>query len=262
MNTAALGYWNDRKSATLDEGEFWCVIDIETEPDLEAAEAVRPDFAALAREAAIGNRKDPEKIAQFYADKEIELRLAWQSRLALSPFTGRMVALLVGKPGYSEILFADEVAGGEKALVQRAIWHIAREKRVIGHNITGFDIPFVLGRAWIHGLDVPPGAMPDWRGYFPARIWDTCAWTQKIFGERFRLDRLCQIFGLPTKPLPPGEKNSANFGQWPRDVQREYAEHDLRVTTEVARRMGLIGFMGGGRAADATSTATEGKMGR
>jgi len=115
--------------------------------------------------------KDEEKIrANIESQRE-----KWVDDAALSPITGEILAAVwVDVDGMVMIADADEI--GERELIQQILVKISEGNmgshyKVAGFNISEFDIPWLIRRAWHHGISLPTGLikargkwldLPDW----------------------------------------------------------------------------------------------------
>jgi uncharacterized protein YprB with RNaseH-like and TPR domain len=90
---------------------------------------------------------------------------------ALDALTGRIVCIglrLDSGTQITELAISDE----DESAILRGFWDaIAPKDVLVGHNILGFDIPFVLQRSWIH--DIRPSRHLDLRRYYTCDIVDT-----------------------------------------------------------------------------------------
>lgn len=220
------------------------ILDIETEPlPLAEIQHLMPTFSAPS------NWKDEAKIA---ANIE-EQRQAWIADAALSPLTGRICAIgyldaTIGgteAPGHVRTEIALD-ATGERDLLA-SFWEsfdtTGELHAYIGHNLHGFDVPYIVRRSWAHGLRIPYSTVfPGGRGYVnDRRFIDTmkafqCGNSRESFTG---LDRCAKFLGLPGKT----EDIGAKFGEILRtDHARAiaYLERDLRTTAAIAVVMGLI----------------------
>jgi DNA polymerase elongation subunit (family B) len=130
-------------------------LDIETCPlPAEEIEALAPEFTAPS------NYKDADKIAANIAEQ----KLAWMERAALSPMTGRVLAIGLQDSGSDEVV----IHHGEDELgILHALLADCGEVihgPLVGWNIKGFDIPFLTRRLWKYGLKAPKWwtARPGW----------------------------------------------------------------------------------------------------
>jgi len=94
----------------------------------------------------------------------------------------------------------------DKQLVKELIEDIKKYDRIVGHNVTGFDLPFIRSKAVHYRL-----RFPHYRSLF---VTDTL----KIMWKRFRLKSAslgnsCKYFGIPAKETP------FEFGLWIEAVQ-------------------------------------------
>ena len=116
--------------------------------------------------------------------------------------------------------------------------------RIIGFNILGFDLPFLIRRSAILGVKWNKHLENDLLSYNPKCVIDLMRYWQ--FGDRrhyVSLKVLCGAFGIPVKEGPVNGKNFHEY--WNGDhVQRQLAIHyneaDVGATRELAKRMGIM----------------------
>ena len=203
-----------------------CYFDIETGPvDEDELLAIEPVHEPPK------NFRDPDKIRDAIAEKS----RAWRDKAALSPLTGQVLAIGWRIDGKSEFL----VGMDEMAILQRW-WEVYSDHRPaywVGHNIIGFDVPYLIRRSWKYGLSLPIEVMAS-RGPSP-EIWvDTMnIWSCGAYGPegRVSLDNLAQFLGV-------GRKNGsgANFAQLLRgnkDEALDYLNNDLVLTEKVYEKI-------------------------
>jgi hypothetical protein len=205
------------------------VIDIETGPAHdEALELVMPEFKAPS------NYKDPEKIEASIASQKEE----WKARAALSPVTGRVLALGLMRDADNPKF----ITGPESDLLEAA-WDALSGGLCLGHLVIGFcsnrfDIPFLVRRSWALGVKVPGFIFRD--GYRLSNLFVDIMDVYQC-GDRsatINLDTLAKLLGLPGK-----NGNGADFARLlseNREAAIAYLENDLRVTWSVAERLGII----------------------
>jgi len=206
------------------------IFDIETGPlPREKIAHLIPEFTAPS------NYKDPDKIAANIAEQQA----AWYAKAALHPMTGYVAA--IGMYGVGGPL--NLVAIEEDAMIGY-FWNIYGAfddmNQFVGHNIQGFDIPFLICRSWALGIKVPPTVMSG-RYLNDRRFIDTmkafqCGNHQEKF---FGLDAVSKFFGLGGKTDPIG----ATFAEvlaTDRPRALAYLAEDLEITRAVADRMGLL----------------------
>lgn len=110
--------------------------------------------------------------------------------------------------------------------------------RAVGHNIIGFDLPYLIRSSIYNGVKVPSHLTPiGSKGgkYFPSLFIDTM---QLIgageWGYRMGLDRLAKVLGLDGK-----NGNGKDFYKLNRPEQEDYLENDLRVTRAVFKKLNI-----------------------
>ena len=108
---------------------------------------------------------------------------------------------------------------------------------VCGHNIAGFDLPFLKHRSIIHGVKPPLSMLKAMN----AKPWDGCiADTMLMWSsdsqKRVSMDKLCKAFGLAGKGDFDG---SMVADTWPTDPHKviEYCKDDVRRTREIYKRL-------------------------
>jgi predicted PolB exonuclease-like 3'-5' exonuclease len=200
------------------------VFDVETSPATpEVLERVKPSFKAAR------NLKDPDKIAAAIAEKETD----WREGAALDATTATV--LCVGVLDGPSTMIID----GPEREILRMFWQWTQERitageHVVGFNIYGFDLPMLIRRSWILGVNIP-------RAIRKGRYWNDNlidvmdVWTCGNRDQRISLDNLSKALGI-------GEKNGngKDFAAlWERDRLEAvaYLKQDLNLTRKVAERV-------------------------
>lgn len=209
---------------------FVLYLDLETE-GREDAESFAPEFRADAR------IKDPDKVKADLDGK----RKDWLAAAALRGMTGRI--LVAGVATDDEPVRIIE--GEEKAIISEVLELLrkvlAKGGRVFGFNILGFDMPFLVQRAYAHGLTVPKTLYQVWRGRWQwhDNVIDlqpvVLAGQQDIKG--YSLGNIAKWLGI-------GEKtgNGADFAKLYREDKASalaYATKDVELTRYLAERVGI-----------------------
>jgi hypothetical protein len=222
---------------------------------------------------AIGNLKDQskidDKIAKAREAHELAVssynanRLAlakqhfaaFKDKAALDATTGRVLAIgfQSGDDGpTSRGKFAiEDGKGDEAALLAAAFWAkyakcrttAGGPRKLVGANILQFDLPFLIRRSWILGVDVP-ATVRNGR-YFDQLFVDVReVW---LCGQRWgecsssSLDSMSRALGVGAK-----NGNGADFAKlWSgtadeRNQAVEYLKNDLALTAAVAKRLGVV----------------------
>lgn len=201
-------------------------FDIETgkAPDYDN---YRPVFEAKA------NLTDPKKIE---ADIE-EKRLKWESKLALSAVTGRVIVA-----GFFDGEKTTVLEGDEKNVIEKTLSVIADEitqgNRIVGHNIHGFDLPFIIRRAMKHRLRVPFSLLPAKGRYWDERLVDTqVRWANGQREEYISLDELAKFLGVGEKTGSGAEFEALYASD--KAAALEYLANDLKLTRLCYDAMGV-----------------------
>ncbi|HEY6327690.1 MAG TPA: ribonuclease H-like domain-containing protein [Blastocatellia bacterium] len=108
---------------------------------------------------------------------------------------------------------------------------------IVGHNVAGFDLPFIYQRCLVNGVVTKP--VVDFTGYNPPGIYDTMR--RWFFGDRGRvsLDDLAWALGIESSKTDEadGSRVWELYGAGRLAEVREYNLRDVRVTRKVYERM-------------------------
>jgi len=225
--------------------------DIETGPLPEPELSERlPAFDAGA--VKLGNLKDPEKIAAKIAEAKAEHEAETVGKAALSALTGRVLAIGYRSEKATVIAHVDSEAfehTGEAGLIcqfwRRYLKAKHDRRNMVGHNIAGFDVPFLIRRSWLLGVDVPDGIFDsNWR-YLDRTFIDTMQrWQAGNYRDTFvGLDRLGKALGLggKTEGVDGGDFSRLYFGTPDERAKAlEYLIRDVDLTWLVAQRLGIV----------------------
>lgn len=227
-------------------------IDIETIPCQRAdlLEQLRTDMngellEALATVKAPGNYKDADKIAEYISTTQMKLRSEhdWKvqnaiERTALDGALGQVFCIGLAIDNEDPM-----VIEGEERKQLAHLWAILRDRHngssgtrpiVIGHNVAGFDIPFLWKRSIIHN-EPPPFWFPRNPKPWSEAIFDTMS--QWDANNRISMDRLCRSLGIPGK----GEISGKDV--WPLvqaghgDEVIAYCRDDVHRTRKIFHRL-------------------------
>ena len=262
---------------TYKGGSF--VFDIETMPLDEAtireraAPFVPPEHPGEFdhKSVKVGNLKDPAKIqakideaefahsqaVQFYQTDCIKLEEAYWNktieRAPLCPNLGRVLAIGIGlADGTNHYLCLNDATDANEAGMLDQWWcefylpAIKMGYEMIGHNIHDFDVPFLVRRSWMLGVDVPTSV---WHGrYLTGHFIDTihqwkCGSKMSEMTKDAGLDDLGRFLGLggKTEGMNGGDFHRLYFGTVEeRNQAMHYLANDVELTRSVARRLGLL----------------------
>lgn len=207
-------------------------FDIETEPlSPEECEIFMPDFEAPS------NYKDAVKIADNIAEQKAK----WLERAALSPLTGKVLAIGFKDDASDEITI---LHGDDEEYILRTFISNAKDVSaapLIGYNIIGFDIPFLKRRAWKYGIKVPAWwtAKAGW-GKAPMVVDLMEEWKCGDYRAAFaKLDHVAKFLGLEGKTSDSLAKNFGDVYRSDETAALEYLTRDVELVEEIYGRMFL-----------------------
>ena len=218
-------------------------FDVETIPAQDPA--IKDDLAAAV--TAPGQYKKPESIAEWLKDnRDSEAEAAWL-KTSFDGGVGHAVCIgwAIGDAPANVYRVHVNAPNGdrdaEKAMLEEFFTTLedAGHVQLVGHNIVGFDIPFLWKRAMVLGVKPPfnfPRNPKPWSELIADTmlLWDA---TQRAGGS---MDRICRLMGIPGK----GDFGGADV--WPaiRDEGiaglskvAEYCLGDVERTRAMHKRM-------------------------
>lgn len=202
------------------------IFDIETGPlSAEKLALVEPEFTAPA------NYKKPEAIEAAIAKKREE----WVERAALDATTGQILAIGYLEEGEYSVDFVNPDDNMTEADILEEFWSRVTQngwvQPVVGWNSNAFDLPFIIRRSWVHGVKFPPTIR---KGRY---LDSNCIDLMEIWGDRARLDTVAKTLGIEGKN-GEGKFFSQIFND-DQDKALDYLKNDIRVTAQVAARLGI-----------------------
>jgi 3'-5' exonuclease len=205
----------------------YIILDIETSAKPES-ELKLPEFEASKV------LKDPEKIKADIEKKKQD----YLDEGALHAERGYVLAIgLFKKDGNTIIL-----EGKPEAQILEDLWKIYDSSDgcfIIGHNLKGFDIPFLVRRSWLNDVKVPFGVING--RYLGNRFIDTMElWACGNYRETISLNNLALAFGLPGK-TGNGKDFAKQYLKGGEEKKKalDYLKNDLMMTHSVAVGMGI-----------------------
>lgn len=205
-------------------------LDIETVAlPLTEIQHLKPEFTAPA------NYKDPEKIKANIAEQESR----WLADGALSAMTGRV--LCIGMMDHGEFHYCSNDDDERSVIEHTCEWlqySIQGGGSVVGFCSRNFDVPFLIRRAFKHGIKVPPCF---WEGRFLSSqfidVSDRWACGGREPRDRVSLDNLSKFLGTGQK-LGDGKDFAA---LWVSDRPKaiDYLKRDLELTKSAYERLYL-----------------------
>ena len=206
---------------------------------------IKVDRARSEHNAAVRDYAATTEAAKVQHEADI------MGKAALSPLTGQILAI-----GYkSEKGVRLQVAAGDNLKYTEAdlisdFWALyskscAPTRKIVGHNIFGFDLPFLIRRSWANDIQVPATVIDRDRFWNERVFVDTMKkWQCGTYGEKFiKLEALSAFFGGPVKPAGIDGGMFADLIAGNQDDQKaavEYLLNDLEMTWKVAVSLGII----------------------
>jgi hypothetical protein len=215
--------------------------------------------SAKAAEKIAGKRAEHEAAIEQYdqllVNKKAEYEAGLIEKAALCAGTGCVLAIGYMMPD-GRSMIAD--GNDDEAALIRQFWSMLQaayaespQGRYIGHCIHSFDMPFLVRRSWLLGVDFPSWVLDKNRRYWHPMLVDTAAvWGCGVWGDRVSLDLLSAYFGGPRK-----NGSGADFARlWREDRKAAiaYLRRDLECTLHVATSLRLFDGLtnNGGAAGD------------
>jgi len=218
------------------------ILDVETLAMPEAEiRAKLPPFDP--NKVKLGNAKKPELVAEIIEVARMEHGNDEVANGALHATTGTLAIVGFRRSEGVKQYHIGEMT--EPQMIEAAFVNIlaAFDKGVIvsGFFIKGFDLPFIVQRAWLLGVKVPTRIFNAFKPRYPwsenivclQEVW--LAGSAAQFGTRVSLATVLRELGLPSK-----SGSGADFGAlWASDQKAalQYNADDLAVEMRLAERL-------------------------
>ncbi|AEY69721.1 putative DNA-PolB associated exonuclease [Brucella phage V_19] len=197
-------------------------FDVETIPDQSegALERAKESVKVPA------NYKNPDTIAAYIEENAQE---AWE-RTALDGWKGHVACIVM-----NDMKWMVQETWREKEMLQD-FFNRLNESTLVGHNIIGFDIPFLTKRALVLGVKLPPEHIwPRNLKPWDNRVFDTML--QLGNGKEFiSLDNLARNLGTKGKGNTTGAQVHYMWQNGLHDEIAEYCANDVRIVREIHER--------------------------
>lgn len=203
-------------------------FDVETIPDQSegALERAKESVKVPA------NYKNPDTIAAYIEENAQE---AWE-KTALDGWKGHVSCIVADGTEYK----VDNISI-EKSILNY-FFRDLKESTLVGHNIIGFDIPFLTKRALVLGVKLPPEHIwPRSLKPWDNKVFDTM--TQLGNGKEFiSLDNLARNLGIKGKGNTTGKQVHYMWQNGLHDEIAEYCADDVRIVREIHERFLSVGW--------------------
>jgi len=187
------------------------------------------------------------RIAKAKAEHEAKVATAWDDFKAKAPLDetlGRVLAIGYLREAGEEVEVKVDTRDEPELLA--TFWKMARVAKekgdhMVGHNITGFDLPWLLTRSWVHGI-ATPRVLTKGRYWDPLFIDTMTVWSVGRYRTFRSADRLAKL-------LDAGSKSGLEvegatfwkffFSETPGDREKAiaYLENDVRIEYGIAKRL-------------------------
>lgn len=207
------------------------ILDIETV-------AIDGAGALMEPASAPANYKDPEKIAAYIKEAE----KAQREKAALYPWTARIVTLGLILSDGTEVVTTCRTETDEAIALKALAKTVYRDddrfvQPLVGFNHRQYDLPVILARAMLLGVDFPALNLDRYRTPH-VDLMDKLTWYGAVPPRS--LHWYARRFGLPVDDTVKGADVAGLVaeGRW-----EDVAAHclsDVRLTRALAERMGIV----------------------
>ncbi len=216
-------------------------------------------------EVKLGNTTAPDKIKEKLRRALLTHESKYIDRAALNAETGQVLAIgiwygsnkvFVRAVGDREVdgdpLDVFEVT--EKTLLMWMWEHYDGISPLIGFNIFGFDLPFLVRRSWILGVDIPKGVRKG-RGWCYSFVDLMQEWGCGEYRKYISLGDLAKCLGVGEKS--GSGKDFQKLFEEDREKALDYLRNDLMLTKAVGERLGFPEKVDDGRTMPAGHKTSE-----
>lgn len=212
--------------------------------DLETIPCQDPAYRQKVREGikAPGNIKKPESIAQWMAENADSAVDEAVAKTSFDAAHGHIctIGFAIGE-GEIATLHAESI-DQEAGIIQSFFDAMPNMGlvRIIGHNVAGFDLRFLLCRAIVLGIPIPRAIPRDIKPWSEC-IFDTMtAWA----GARGTIgqDRLAGALGLDSKGDFDGSMVAEAWANGEHERIATYCARDIETVRNIHQRFELVGF--------------------
>ena len=217
--------------------EHVCFLDIETIPTQSVAirDRIKSDITPP------GNIKKPESI-QAWLDEHGEAKAAQEiAKTSFDPAYGHICTIAWSIDGQLDVSHASEVE--EEREVLETFFESLKPHHAytfVGHNVAAFDLRFILCRAVVLGVKIPPAIPRDpkpWDG----TVFDTMtAWAGSK--QTISMDRLCEALGIPGKGDFGGADVAEAWANGEHQKIADYCAQDVERTRAIHRKFMAVGW--------------------
>lgn len=191
-----------------------------------------------------GNLKKPESIAKWLDENREEKAIEAMAKTSFDAGRGHVCTISMARNNNAISTNHAETIGDEVAAIEAFFDFLDphHSEVLVGHNINGFDIPFLTKRAVALGIKLPPNSS------FPR---DPKPWAKGVHDtmtmwagsrDRISMDNLCKILGIPGKGGLDGSQVAAAWANGEHDKIAEYCADDVDRTRQIHQRFLKAGW--------------------
>lgn len=219
-------------------------LDIETIPDeMQLAHLAGAGFDES--EVALGNTKDPEKVASKIAEARDKFLAGLVKKCSFNPLYGQLACVACWDGQTGGTLHLQEFKGDEAAMLRALFEYLKNVDAIITWNGVGFDWRFIKLRAAMLGIRPPRSydtlRYHNWPDIDLMQIladWDKDKWVS--------LAEACRLFGVSCPGKESGMRGDQVYdycqeGRW--DEVASYCLSDARATWDLFVRFRACGLV-------------------
>jgi len=205
-------------------GVLKCTVDIETwgGPNKPTADDIKVP----------GNYKKPEAIDNYIKEN---LPDAWKKN-AVQSLKGEIVCIgyaFTNDPPQTIIGTEEAIMDGfVNALIQEGVTHLT-QVYWIGHNLAGFDLPWLLHRAWKYGNRLLLDTIPTNR--YDDHVVDTMSIWAATGRDYYKLGEIAKFLGIGSKGGIDGSMIHDMFVEGRISEIAQYCEVDVDLTRTLSK---------------------------
>lgn len=206
-------------------------FDIETIPCDDEGKQIYFEILKARAEKKQKKLKTGKEIIESEEDQDELYR-----KTALDGTHGRICSIGIIKEDNTGIITQEVLHGEEKDILEK-FWALVKDVNLfIGHNVFGFDFPFIYQRSIINGIKPRELSFARYRS---EPIFDTMQeWSKWSFGNSKSLDTLARVLGLPTsKDEMDGSMVWDYFKDGRVEEINKYCMKDVELTRKVYYKM-------------------------
>lgn len=188
-----------------------------------------------------------DRKAKFIKAEDVELRESsdeeiYFQKAALSPEWGRIVCISVGQVKFDEVtedpyMQKKSFYGEDErdilssfASFMSQVFFKAPGIKIVGHNIKGFDLPYIIKKSILHGIELPRQLhlhkMKPWENCLvdTYEVWKAGGWSSAA------LAHICLLLGIknPKDDMQAGEVGAAFYSGKIEEI-KNYCEEDIEA---------------------------------